>query len=1407
MKLKITGILLAVLSLCASEVFAARVTRDEALKAARAFAARGKVLGMNLGSGVESADALIGSGDDVVFYAVKMTGGGTLVTSGDTEFEPIIAILPQGEDINSLDKGHPLWELLNRDADLRREALTKAWESEKNRAKWNKLFRFDSQPRPKFATAIGATSEIADLRVAPLVKAQWSQSGNGENYSTPENYVCGCVATAMSQIMHYFKWPKAEIEPFVGNCSVDGENREMTAIGGLYDWANMPDAGGRTDAQKQAIGHLTYDCGVSVNMMWAPGGSGAYTESVAAALTDKFGYASAKKVSANPRTLPTTDEYLGKKVYACLDAGSPVELGINNETHTAGHAIVGDGYGFVDETSYVHLNMGWGGSGNAWYHLPEIEYKSTAGGTIYEASIVHTIIYNIFPEATGFVLSGRTLDEDGLPIANAQVTIVSEDSTTYETTTSANGVWAMIVPSGFAYEVSAVSETGDLFGELSDTVRIDDDNNWGNDIELANPSVRITRGGEELNFSTLHRALTLAQDDDVIEIFAPTKFKRSVTIGADNCTVTTTSGMEAINVVTIIDEAKINLPTGKRFALRKVNFVDYGEPLVSVETNATLVIEGVDIGGVTLGDMNGLELSGAQEKSIYVHTPSNNVGEVFATYSCDFATAKASAMYLLNPDDDELGGVASSAGTIVWGNAPVPEDVATVRMIAGGKSINYRSLKALMNNLPVTGDITIELIKDQTLASSIVAKGRKVTFTCEGAPATLSVTRGVKFTCGEGGEIVLDNVTVAGVTNYMKGSSELFLVDGGKLTLKAGATIRDHYTASECDAGAILLTSGEVVVEKGALISNCHATGGHGCGGAVRVNGGTLAIKGGEISGCSAIKFGQSVFVADDSNAAVTFEGAPVIENIFVDSSETDKLKVVGALEEGAKIGVEYGGSDSAGNKLGNVFATVEATLGAADVVANAFSNAKNPTLGGVLDEAEHVLVWGPGVPPVSGEGSIRVITGNVTNLYATIDKAFAAIKGDSRVEIMARSIAWCNDITVKHNVVLTTAPELIAEHGPDGVAVIWRGYNEKDLFNTPYREQIIVEADATLTLKNVILDGDFANWEEDGVITGDPRGMIYVKEYGTLILGEDALIINHFGYAGQDSAAISVNGGTVTMLDGSGIIGAQNYCINANADKDGYAGAIYAWKATVNLKGGAIWGCMSTYAGAVCLCGGSKGYLSESMEVGSDDYWQKNLTLSDDESDIVLDYTSTLSLAEPLDSLARVGRAYVASSPLKSDVNYVAQIDDINTWTNEVGTIAQLLASLDAFYHDANPSATAALVTNATEKALIVWNTALEGGIYKDKNGNVYAEYENPSRPIPLPIEFTEISIDEEEMRVTLTFEKAVKGCTYTILGSPTLKAEDFKSVSEFVHGDKDSIITIDLPIAGDRFWKATAK
>ena len=463
-------------------------------------------LGTTLGRQVGQVQTFSDVSGQPIYYVAYLEPCGFIIISADDLIEPIIAFADDGFFEPSLD--NPLGALVSYDLKARvtsarslsasqlptgsiKTSNTKAAALHNAaltaRAKWQQL----SRPSEKFDGELIATGQpsIADIRVEPLIQSKWNQVTacglSCYNYytppydpNTPENYPAGCVATMMAQLMRFYEYPVTGIgvQPFtiyVDGNSVMASTRGGDGDGGPYDWNDMtlvPNCA-ITDTQRQAIGAVCYDAGLSVNMMYDVNGSGAYMHDAKYAMKTTFGYSNA---------VLGGDEWfnigagLTAMINPNLDAGYSTLLGVNNGS--SGHAIIADGYGYNSETLYHHLNMGWSGADDAWYNLP------TISGTYANYTSVNACIYNIFLSGSGEIISGRVVDVNAEPISGAEITAEKTGGGTYTTTTNSKGIYALTnLPSASTYTVS-VTKTGYDFDsqDVTTTTSLDWQSSSGN---------------------------------------------------------------------------------------------------------------------------------------------------------------------------------------------------------------------------------------------------------------------------------------------------------------------------------------------------------------------------------------------------------------------------------------------------------------------------------------------------------------------------------------------------------------------------------------------------------------------------------------------------------------------------------------------------------------------------------------------------------------------------------------------------------------------------------------------------------------------------------------------------------------------------------------------------------------
>jgi hypothetical protein len=486
-----------------SDTWARPTTPDEAKTVVQGWLSLGATpLMTSMGQQVKEVKTYSSEEGFDLYFVVYLNPAGFVIVPADDLVEPIIAFLPEGTYDPS--PTNPLGALVSQDVQARvltarlLESLSLAAEflpqesqdAENNQKKWTRL-----QTPLEFLTpeTFGLTS-ISDVRISPLVQTKWSQSTvSGSacyNYYTPpyaagnsSNYVCGCVATAMSQLMRFWQYPTAGVGTTSFTIYVDGvaqteHLRGGNGSGGAYNWSSMPLVPGSSTAtaQRQAIGALTHDAGVAVNMKYTSGESSAQHIG-ATTLRTTFGYSNAK-LGMSSYDIPATVR--NNMVNPNLDAGYPVLFGIF--ASRGGHAIVCDGYGYNLSTPYHHLNMGWSGLDDAWYNLPNITT------TNYNFVRIAQCAYNVYVTGSGELISGRVLSSNGTPVSGVTVTAVKTGGGTYTATSNNNGIYALAkVPSGSSYNLSA-SKSGYTFDSHTVSTLTSTDNSttcgnlWGIDF-------------------------------------------------------------------------------------------------------------------------------------------------------------------------------------------------------------------------------------------------------------------------------------------------------------------------------------------------------------------------------------------------------------------------------------------------------------------------------------------------------------------------------------------------------------------------------------------------------------------------------------------------------------------------------------------------------------------------------------------------------------------------------------------------------------------------------------------------------------------------------------------------------------------------------------------------------------
>ena len=204
-----------------------------------------------------------------------------------------------------------------------------------------------------------------DVTIVPLLTCTWGQSKPYYNMCPiyqGEYSVTGCVATAMAQVMFYWRFP--DRAPSLSGYTTRTHHFFVPSMPSRkMEWDKMLNeyvATPYTTAQADAVAALMRYCGQSVHMDYSPNGSGAYVYQQLSGMK-AFGYnPSAKQEAKGNYTYEQWDALLQNE----LLAGRPV-LYSGNDPAAGGHAFVVDGY----FDGKYHVNWGWNGTGNGYFAL------------------------------------------------------------------------------------------------------------------------------------------------------------------------------------------------------------------------------------------------------------------------------------------------------------------------------------------------------------------------------------------------------------------------------------------------------------------------------------------------------------------------------------------------------------------------------------------------------------------------------------------------------------------------------------------------------------------------------------------------------------------------------------------------------------------------------------------------------------------------------------------------------------------------------------------------------------------------------------------------------------------------------------------------------------------------------
>jgi len=343
-------------------MMAGNVTPEQAEQAAQQFLSRHRpsltaqpVARLNM---VQHRKTSRRAGAPTAYYVFNVEQeNGFVVVSGDDRTVPVLGYAETGSfDEDDMPENMKAW--------LQSYADQIAW--------------LDAHPETPVASN---STRRAQNVIKPLIQTRWGQN-DPYNLFCPmdgeKRCVTGCVATAMAQVMYYYKYP-VQTTTTIPTYTTERESIDIDEIGvTTIPWDDMEKTynGLETDAKKEAVALLMQLCGASVSMDYHPDVSLANYIYVVGGFITYFDYDAST-------TLNNREHYRAADwddlIYEELVQKRPVLYG--GETASSGHAFVVDGY---DGDGHYHVNWGWDGLNDGYFVLSILDpYSSMSTGDCF----------------------------------------------------------------------------------------------------------------------------------------------------------------------------------------------------------------------------------------------------------------------------------------------------------------------------------------------------------------------------------------------------------------------------------------------------------------------------------------------------------------------------------------------------------------------------------------------------------------------------------------------------------------------------------------------------------------------------------------------------------------------------------------------------------------------------------------------------------------------------------------------------------------------------------------------------------------------------------------------------------------------------------------------------------------
>ncbi|MFK5879447.1 MAG: C10 family peptidase [Flavobacteriaceae bacterium] len=346
----------------------------------------------------ESLESLINDNGEVYAHVVNLEPKGFIVFSSSKKFAPVISFSTESDFDFSNTKENILLNMIKSDTQNELQLIKNSLNLDdqkvvdRNINAWNQLR--NNSNRNASSRVVALTQYGTHLTSVWGGVNCYDDLGAGinvGNYYTPNNYSPGCVATTLSMILHYYRWPETGVGSHTNYDTYGNSQTSWSANFGTatYDWDNMLDeyqGKPSTLAQQKAMGYISFHTATALDMDYESTGSTSNINRIPSVGSSYFRFSGHHQY--------TSWSSFWSRMQENIQNGHPVPIAID-ATNGSGHAPAVDGYRFNDGDAqseyYYHLNMGWYGTSNAWYR---IRGSFSAGGY----TSVSAGVFDLLPE-------------------------------------------------------------------------------------------------------------------------------------------------------------------------------------------------------------------------------------------------------------------------------------------------------------------------------------------------------------------------------------------------------------------------------------------------------------------------------------------------------------------------------------------------------------------------------------------------------------------------------------------------------------------------------------------------------------------------------------------------------------------------------------------------------------------------------------------------------------------------------------------------------------------------------------------------------------------------------------------------------------------------------------------------